>query len=188
MFNVTLVIAKSLLKMRQCYCQTHMTHLHIILWSYLNPHKNTTAVTVSKRALHKYLIYTQKKKCASFTHKSVLNQCLQFWHNTRAEFSSVLSVYLCYFSTWYCSIIVCWLIQIGHMIQYKFAQHNSKRTNILLNSHETNNLALFLSMKNDHHNACSFDCSTAVFLRAEMQNYKCIQFLNSQFYGGRVRY
>ena len=42
MLNATLAIAKSLLKMRQCYYQTHMTHLHAPLQSYLNTHKLST--------------------------------------------------------------------------------------------------------------------------------------------------
>ena len=54
------------------------------------------------------------------------------------------------------------------------------------NSHETRpyytNRALFLPMKNNnHHNAYSFDCSTAVFLRAEMQNFNYISKLQLHF-------
>ena len=49
-------------------------------------------------------------------------------------------------------------------------------------SHETRscytNLALFLSMKNNHHNAYSSDCSTAVFV-GEKCKITNVQFLNS---------
>ena len=64
------------------------------------PSQNTTAVTVSKRALHKHLIYTcTEKKCASFTHKCAKPMSPVLTQRTCAEFSSVLPAYLCYFST-----------------------------------------------------------------------------------------
>ena len=52
--NATLAIAKSLLK-NEAVLLSDAHDSHILLRSYLNPHKTPT-LTVSKRALHKHLI------------------------------------------------------------------------------------------------------------------------------------